>query len=355
MDKYDEGVQIFESLLGTFPYAGPSWVWSGLLLAMSRSGSGDDAIYRFEKAIDEGQLDWSADLAQTILEIYKSKGLYDRAVRRFETLVHYQPLNMWSWHVLADSYYASGQETLALDAYRRAIQINKAEFMVYHRLCRIYYGASDYQNVVHCYDIVMQMCPKSVLWEYAIVAGLTKPEDWIAWQSVRTRSFSSAIWHPKIDINNTLLSLFLWNPAAKSYEALGLHEEAIAIYKEVLTYYESVKDADSNSIIVIYPENYWKGYRIYRRKRCLPRPVLWYLIGELHSALKQFKRSLEAFQKALAALPDNIWLQEVINATQRETEVNDANVIDLDTNDKVEPIEASTHPSIDRTLETVFA
>ena len=35
MDKYDEGVQMFESLLSTFSYAAPSWVWSGLLLAMS--------------------------------------------------------------------------------------------------------------------------------------------------------------------------------------------------------------------------------------------------------------------------------------------------------------------------------
>src|SRR2546423_9468167 len=149
---------------------------------------------------------------------------------------------MWSWHVLADSHYASGRERLAPDVYRRDIQINKAEFMVYHRLCGIYYGVSDYQNVVQCYDMVMQMCPKSVLWEYAIVASLSRPEDWIGlvWDSDGpiTRSLSNTIYYPKIDINNTLLSLFLWNPAAKSYEALGLHEEAIAIYKEVLTYYD---------------------------------------------------------------------------------------------------------------------
>ena len=339
MGKHDEGVQMFESILSTFSEA--CQVWPSLLMAMSRSGFGDDAISRFEKAIDEGHLQWSAELAHTMLEIYKSKGDYDRAIQRFETLVHLQPLApwSWSWHVLADINYASGQETAAFDVYRRALEINKAEPTVYYRLCSMYYGASDYWNVVQCYDIVMQRCRKSVLWEYVMIDGVIGLPG------------SVGVHNTNIDtsINYTLLSLFLWYPVAKSYEALGLHEEAIAVYQEVLTQYESIKEDDSNSIITIYSE-----YRLWPHKlmkRRLPQPVLWYLIGELNRALKQFERSLKAFEKALAVIPNNSWLQTVMNQTQCESEVYDANTTDdLDSNDKAQPIEASERLPIDTTL-----
>ena len=349
MDKYDEGVQMFESILSTFSDEAPSWIWSSLLMAMSRGGFGDDAISRFEKAIDEGQLQWSAELAQTMLEIYKSKADYDRAIQRFETLVHLQPLASWSWswHVLADINYASGQETAAFDVYRRALEINKAEPTVYHRLCSMYYGASNYRNVVQCYDIVMQRCRKSVLWEYAMIEGVMVLPG-IVWADPELGE------NIDTSINYTLLSLFLWYPVAKSYEALGLHEEAIAVYQEVLTQYESIKEDDSNSIITIYSEQ--RSWPYSPLKRRLPQPVLWYLIGELNRALKQFERSLEAFGKALAVIPNNIWLQTVLNETQRESKVYDANTTDdLDSNDKAQPIEASERLPIDTTLETVIA
>jgi tetratricopeptide (TPR) repeat protein len=340
MFDYQGAIRTFESLL-KMSHNVASSAWPGLLIALAKAGEPEVAICRFEEAIDDGRLKWSTTLAHTMLGIYKKGD--ERAIARFETLVNLLPLEPWPWHILGNIYCSSGREEKSIEVYQSALEIHKAEYSIYCRLCSLYCRVGKYLKAIECYDIARQIAPESILWEFLVIQGTQRPTDILSpWHSVENHFLGNS---NKIEIDEMLLVLFIWYPSAKSYEALGLHQKAIAMYQKVLAHYESVIESDDNSMISYHGGSRYIDTSItFVHKMHLPQPVLWYLIGELHRALQMFEKALEAFKKALDSEPNNTWLQTVIHETQSESDArSDRNNLDptqLDNTDSTQPVES---------------
>jgi tetratricopeptide (TPR) repeat protein len=317
-EDYGAAIKAFYAIVNA-PNKTGVWGWPGLLKAYAAKGDFNTAIATIQTAIDEGRIELQSETAYGILDIYKAKGDYDRAVSRFEEVVHSLPLESWPWHVLGETYNAKGDYEKTIEVYQSALQCLPFDYSFYKCLCDTYLATSDYRQVLDCYARAKELAPESFLSEYLefqefdLLGVYFRPEFYFR------------------PVYETIRQRFVWYSVGEAYKRVGDYAAACDVYDCVTTQYELALKNGRNNLWAHYRFEIYPGnFGIFASKSSLSEVVLWIASGEAYRAKGDFKKSLEAFQKAVNIEPNNAWLKNtILNLETESCDSNDQNLADI--------------------------
>jgi tetratricopeptide (TPR) repeat protein len=222
LGKHEESMQILKDCLNRFPKAADAACFIGQI-ETSKIPLSDSALSYFELAIriDSSYVEPWYQLAR----YYMFKENYPKARELLLKALDLNPLHEKSHSRLGMIYYYMGNSELAKKSYLTALALNPRDFNTRYNLGELYYSVlADTQNAFREFNEALKENPAHV--DANFKAGL------ICLQNNMTKE---AIRYLKSALQPDQSNIRILFQLAVAFERLGSKNEAIDVYKKILT------------------------------------------------------------------------------------------------------------------------
>ena len=293
---YDGAITTFEEVVknndGT-----DNWGWVGLLNAAAAKGVFDAIFEKFEAAVDEGRVELSMSVGDTVLDVYTARGDFDVAIQKLTKIVNRVPLSWWAWHSLSEAYKKAGLYEKAIEVLHSGLQQIPLDYAFYKCLADLYLAMSDYRQVLECYK-------QGVKFEDEFSFALIRFDP----QALNNE--------PRIPIDETFQENFVWYSVGEAYKRLGDNSRAFELYSAAVDAYE-----ERDGYLWVHRELFYYpdgqvSEPFFRQGLC--SEYLWTAAGLAYRAKGDQKGALAVLGKAHNLQPQNVFLRNLVGELEKE-------------------------------------
>ncbi|RLC78827.1 MAG: hypothetical protein DRI61_09160, partial [Chloroflexi bacterium] len=170
-----------------------------------------------------------AELHYTLGGLYWVKKDYEKALHHFNEslklaeITENERLEAWAWYGLGIVYSDQGCYEEAIEAYRKAIELDSKFAAPWNGLGNVYYKQGRYEKAIEAYRNAIELDPK-----YAY------PWNGLGWVYYEQGRYEEAIeaYRKAIELNPRFAAP--WNSLGNVYYEQGRYEEAIEAYRKVI-------------------------------------------------------------------------------------------------------------------------
>ncbi|MDJ0625573.1 MAG: tetratricopeptide repeat protein [Candidatus Caenarcaniphilales bacterium] len=241
-----------------------------------------------------------------LASLYGTQERYEDALYLLTKATENSPSNPSAWSNYAKALVAVERKQEAIDAYNRAIELDKENFCEWRELVSLY---SDFKDADNTLKALLQSIKKDRL----DLEELASSNLLIARLYEVKGSVEKAQTHLKnaLDLSEVVANAddkaTLFGSAATIYKNIGFYDKAIELFNKAIALNRqdaSLHDHLGQSYLA--QKNYREAVRSYERAigySDLPTYVQYSDLGIAYQANKQYKKAVDSFQKALEINP----------------------------------------------------
>jgi tetratricopeptide (TPR) repeat protein len=283
-----------------------AWPYHNLGLLYDERGDYELALEHYQGAIDRHKRSAQrAVLSEKMADLYRIGGNTDKAIELLRNATIFDPAYASPWYTLGNIYAGLEQDTEAMQAYRRAIELNPDEAWSYHNLALLHEKQEAYREAI-------------VRYQQAISRHRTDRERAISWDNLGNvyrdlNRLEDAVHAFQESIRLNPDYALPWNSLGDVYNALGNYPEAVGAYQRAIGL-----DPDYvwayNSLGTVYINMGEDQQAIDTFDQVISRhgdhpeiAVSWNRLGDIYDGLEQEDKAISAYENAIKRNPDLAW------------------------------------------------
>jgi len=249
--------------------------------------SGGESMY-----ITQNKKGIVATVMRNLGDLYQDIGQQNYAIEAYKKAIQLDPNNAKTYNNLGILYYTLGQQNYAIEAYKKAVEVNPNDADIYYNLGISYQNLEQYNDAIETYKKAIELNPNDT----DLYNNLGVLYHKLGQQNYAIRAYKKAI---ELDPNNAKT----YNNLGISYLKLKQYNNAIEAYKKAIE--ANPNDADLyNNLGISYQklEQYNDAIEAYKKAFELNfnDPDIYNNLGVLYHKLGQQNYAIQALTKALS-------------------------------------------------------
>jgi superkiller protein 3 len=334
LELYDEAAIAYERVIALQP--AEAWPYHYLGLIYQGRGESKRAISFYEQAIERHTDDVARALSWNELgDLHVSLGNREQAIRAYRSSVSLHPDEAWPHHKLARLYEERGDDALAIDLYRQAIErhdVGEDRAASWHNLADLYRRLERRDEAIHAYQQVIDLDGATAeTWRFLGDVYLASARDQEAATAYRQAIalnpddarpyFSLGLISTKLEWHEAARDLYrqaiarqkdalalavTWKNLGDAYTALDDLEEAAQAYRQAITFgpaqatpyhrLAEIQEAWGEAEAAL--NSYQQAIARYPAGQRAALALAWNGVGDANRTLKRYEAAIEAYHRS---------------------------------------------------------